>query len=103
MTDESASDAAGTPAEPTTEPAGVAPASHPPTPPQITPITVNSARIVFIGTGLWALGFVLLLPFYTELGRHHHRVWLWTCLAGVGVGIFAYVLTHRHRATGRTD
>jgi hypothetical protein len=69
----------------------------------VVPIVVNSARIVFVGTAFWAIGFVALLPFYTELGRHHHRVWLWTCLAGVGVGLFAYILTRRHKAAGRTD
>jgi uncharacterized protein DUF2530 len=73
----------------------------PPTP--VAPIVVNSARVVWVGIALWAVGFIVLLPFYSELGRHHHRIWLWTCLAGVGVGLFGYTLTRRHKATGRTD
>jgi Protein of unknown function (DUF2530) len=74
-----------------------------PAPPRVEPITVNSARVVLVGTSLWAIAFVALLPFYTELGHHHHRNWLWTCLAGIGVGAFGYLLTRRHKATGRTD
>jgi hypothetical protein len=65
------------------------------------PMQVDSDRIVFIGTALWTLGFLVLLPFYGELGRHGHRIWLWTCLAGAGVGLFGYLITRRHRAAGR--
>jgi hypothetical protein len=77
--------------------------SEPGLPVGVEPIKVNSTRIVFVGTAIWAVGFVVLLPFYGELGRHHDRVWLWTCLAGMGVGLFGYLLTRRHRAAGRTD
>jgi hypothetical protein len=66
------------------------------------PIHVNADRIIFIGTALWTLSFLILLPFYSELGRHHHRIWLWTSLAGIGVGLFGYSVMRRHRAAGRT-
>ncbi len=78
-------------------------AEPPGQPTVVDPAEINSARIVLIGTAIWTLGFVVLLPFYGELGRHHHRVWLWTCLAGVGVGLFGFVLTRRHRTSGRTS
>jgi hypothetical protein len=78
------------------------PVAVPATAPVPDAVTVNSSRIIFIGTAMWTVGFLVLLPFYNELGRHHHRVWLWTCLAGVGVGLFGYVLMRRHRTAGRT-
>ena len=53
------------------------------------------------GTALWFLGFVVLLPFYDWLGRHGHRVWLWTCLAGWIVGVLGFLLLRKHRAEGR--
>lgn len=55
-----------------------------------------------IGTALWFVGFVVLLPFWSWLGRHDHRIWLWTCLAGFLLGLVALVIVGRHRRTGRT-
>lgn len=65
-------------------------------------VRMNTRRIVAVGTALWFVGFVVLLPFYGSLGRHHHRVWLWTCLAGWILGLIGSFLVRRHRAEGRT-
>jgi hypothetical protein len=70
------------------------------TPPE--PVQVDSRRVVLIGTGLWFVAFVALLPFYDWLGRHGHRVWLWTCLAGWILGGIGYLVIGRHRSAGRT-
>lgn len=66
------------------------------------PVPINARRIVAIGIGLWFLAFVVLLPFYGWLGRHDHRIWLWTCLAGWILGLIGYAIMSRHRAEGRT-
>jgi hypothetical protein len=76
-----------------------------PTPPPLTtpkPVLVDSRRVVLFGTALWTLGFVVLLPFYGWLGRHDHRIWLWTCLAGALLGLVGLVLVRKHRGEGRT-
>jgi hypothetical protein len=65
-------------------------------------VQINARRIVAIGTALWFAAFVVLLPFYGWLGRHDHRVWLWTCLAGWILGLVGYSIMRRHRAEGRT-
>ena len=70
------------------------------TPPE--PVAVNARRIVAIGTTVWLVAFVALLPFYSSLGRHHHRIWLWTSLAGWLLGAAGYAIMLRHRAAGRT-
>lgn len=63
----------------------------------------TSARpVVATGTGLFFLAFVVLLPFYGWLGTHHHRIWLWTCLAGWLLGIAGWLLMSKHRREGRT-
>ena len=46
---------------------------------------------------------VVLLPFYGWLGRHDHRLWLWTCLAGALLGVLGYSIMRRHRGEGRTS
>jgi Protein of unknown function (DUF2530) len=66
------------------------------------PVQVDSRRILLIGTAIWALVFLALLPFWSWLGRHDHRIWLWTCAAGVVVGLSGSVLARKHRAEGRT-
>ncbi|MDT4996380.1 MAG: hypothetical protein QOD45_448 [Pseudonocardiales bacterium] len=63
---------------------------------------IDSRRVAFVGTTLFLLGFLVLLPFYSWLGEHGHRVWLWTCLAGFLLGLCGYALAARHRGLGRT-
>jgi Protein of unknown function (DUF2530) len=65
-------------------------------------VQINARRIVAIGTALFFLGFLVLLPFYGWLGRHDHRLWLWTCLAGALLGVLGYSIMRRHRGEGRT-
>jgi hypothetical protein len=66
------------------------------------PVQINARRIVAIGTLLWFVGFVALLPFYGWLGDHGHRIWLWTCLAGWILGLIGSAIMMRHRRVGRT-
>lgn len=69
---------------------------------QPPPVQMNSRRIVIVGSTLWFVAFVVLLPFYGWLGRHGHRIWLWTCLAGWLLGIVGWLIISRHRRMGRT-
>jgi hypothetical protein len=66
------------------------------------PLPVNARRIVAAGTLAWFVAFVVLLPFYRTLGHNHHRIWLWTSLAGWILGLIGYAIMRRHRARGRT-
>jgi uncharacterized protein DUF2530 len=70
----------------------------------VTPpaVQINARRIVAAGTGLWFVAFVALLPFWGWLGRHDHRIWLWTCLAGWILGLLGWSIMNRHRLSGRT-
>jgi hypothetical protein len=65
-------------------------------------VQLNARRIVAVGTLLWFIAFLALVPFYSSLGHHHHRVWLWTCLAGTICGLAGWSLMIRHRRLGRT-
>ncbi len=51
---------------------------------------------------MWFVAFVVLLPFWGWLGRHDHRIWLWTALAGTILGVLGYSIMMRHRSIGRT-
>ena len=71
----------------------------------VTPpaVRINARPIVMAGTALWFVAFVVLLPFYDWLGAHHHRLWLWTCLAGWLLGLLGLLIMVRHRRLGRTS
>ncbi len=54
-----------------------------------------------VGTVVWFAGALALVPFWTWLGEHDHRVWLWTCVAGGLLGLAGLGLIGRHRGQGR--
>lgn len=64
-------------------------------------VQIDARKVVRAGTAAWLLAFLVLLPFYGWLGRHDHRVWLWTCLAGAVLGVVGYMLMVKHRREGR--
>lgn len=39
------------------------------------------------GTILWFVLFLVQLPFYNWFDDHGHLWWVWTCLAGAGLGL----------------
>ena len=68
----------------------------------VEPLDVDGVRTVLVGSIVWAVAFVALLPFYGELEESGRTWWLWTCLAGFGLGLFGYEYCRRRRRT-RTE
>jgi hypothetical protein len=62
---------------------------------------VNARSVLLVGTALFAVAFLALLPFWAWLGTHGHRVWLWTALAGAVLGLLALPLVRKHAGEGR--
>ena len=54
----------------------------------VEPLDVDGVRTIEVGTLAWLIGFVALLPFYGRLDDAGRTWWLWTCLAGFGLGLF---------------
>ena len=52
----------------------------------VDPLDVDGVRTVAVGAILWLVAFVMLLPFYGSLEESGRTWWLWTCLAGFGLG-----------------
>ncbi len=69
-----------------------------PSRPAPEPLDVDAVRVVATGTILWFLGFLVLLPFHARLADSGHELWLWTCLAGAGLGLIGLPLCLRQRA-----
>jgi hypothetical protein len=65
--------------------------------PAVRPFDVDGVRAVAAGTVLWAIGFVVLAVFRDDLDKEGLGWWLWTCLAGVGLGLLGLEYTRKRR------
>jgi hypothetical protein len=63
----------------------------------VEPLDVDGTRTVAVGSVLWLVAFVLLLPFYGRLEQTNRVWWLWTCLAGFGLGVLGWDYCRRRR------
>jgi hypothetical protein len=66
-------------------------------------MAVDARRVLLTGTAGFALAFLVLLPWWSWLGEHQHRVWLWTALAGTVLGLVSLPLVRKHSQEGRLD
>jgi hypothetical protein len=63
----------------------------------VEPLDVDGVRTVAVGTALFFVAFLALLPFYGRLAESG-RLWLlWMCLAGVGLGLLGAEYCKRRR------
>ena len=63
----------------------------------VEPLDVDGVRTVEVGTVAWLVAFIALLPFYGRLEDAGRTWWLWTCLAGFGLGLFGLEYCRRRR------
>lgn len=74
-----------------------------PRPPDPQPLDVDGVAAVVAGTVLWGVAFLVLLPFHDDLVDHDRGWWLWTCLAGAGMGLVGLWYCLRRRSAIRRD
>jgi len=67
----------------------------------VEPLDVDGVRTVEVGTALWLVAFLMLLPFYGKLEETGREWWLWACMAGFGLGLFGIEIC-RARSKKRT-
>jgi hypothetical protein len=78
------------------DPSGQRVLREPPEPPQadaVVPVTV--------GTGLWALAFLVLLGFRDQLAEADNTWWLAVCATGFALGLLGIWYVRRRRAAYR--
>ncbi len=66
--------------------------------PDPPPLETDDVRAIGIGTAVWALMLVGLLPFSGRLAATGRGWWSWTCLAGLLLGLIGIAYCHRRRA-----
>ena len=65
--------------------------------PKIPPLDVDGVGAVIVGIVLFAVGFVVLLFFQTQLAQADASWWLIVMAVGFGLGLLALVYTTRRR------
>ena len=62
---------------------------------ELKPMEVDLGRIVLLGTALYALVAVVLLPIQTSLTHDGHGRWPWIAVSGVALGLLGLVYVKR--------
>ncbi|WP_051723014.1 DUF2530 domain-containing protein [Streptomyces albus] len=65
------------------------------------PLEGNVVAVVTGGTLLWFVMFLVQLPFYGWFESRGLLWWLWTCLAGAGLGLIGIRYVRRREAAIR--
>jgi hypothetical protein len=71
------------------------------TPVPVRPLDVDGVRATTIGTALWAVAFVVLLPFQSALREDDRTWWFGVCAVGFLLGLAGIAYTVRRRAVIR--
>jgi hypothetical protein len=64
---------------------------------KVQPLDLTGVRTVTVGSILWLLAVLALLPFYSTLQEDDRGWWLWTCIAGFGLGLLGLEYCRRRR------
>lgn len=65
--------------------------------PGSVPLDLDGVRTVFVGVVAWGIAFIVLLFFRQDLADRGETWWLWTCLAGFGLGLLGLQYCRRRR------
>lgn len=64
---------------------------------EVEPMDVNGVRTMTIGTIAWGIIAIALLPFWGNLQDQGRTWWLWTAIAGLGLGLMGIEFCKRRR------
>ena len=62
---------------------------------ELKPMEVDLARIVLLGTALYAVAAVILLPMQSSLNHDGRGRWPWVAVSGVVLGLIGYFFVKR--------
>ncbi|WP_248960763.1 DUF2530 domain-containing protein [Sphaerisporangium perillae] len=72
-----------------------------PRPPDPSPLETSDTATILAGTGLWVVALIVLLIMRPS---SDHQWWIWTCVAGIGLGAFGcWFVRHRDRRAARDE
>ncbi|MFC6154264.1 DUF2530 domain-containing protein [Nocardioides yefusunii] len=73
----------------------------PPAVVEIQPLDADGVRTAEVGTALWGIALLGMLPFYSTLQASGRVWWIWVCSAGLGMGLLGIEYCRRRRDANR--
>lgn len=64
---------------------------------EVEPLDVDGVRTMTVGTVAWGIIALALLPFWGNLQDQGRTWWLWTAIAGLGLGLMGIEFCKRRR------
>ncbi len=64
---------------------------------ELEPLPYDGVASVTVGTVLWLVALVVMLPFWNDLRAHGHLWWIATAAIGTGLGLLGIAVTTRRR------
>jgi uncharacterized protein DUF2530 len=64
---------------------------------EVEPMDVDGVRTLTVGTIIWGVAAVALLPFLGTLEEQGRTWWMWTAVAGLGLGLIGIEYCRRRR------
>lgn len=71
--------------------------------PDLVPLDLDGVRTLRVGTAVWAVALVVLIALHSRLEAAGHSWWIWTCAAGLGLGLIGCEHTTRLRRRRRAS
>lgn len=69
----------------------------------VDPLDTDGVWTMIIGTVLWGVATIAILPFLGTLDSDGHSWWLWTSLGGLGLGLIGIEYCRLRRAARDGD
>lgn len=63
----------------------------------VDPLDLDGVRTMQVGTAVWLVALVALLPFRSQLEADDRSWWIWVCVAGFGLGLVGWDHCRRKR------
>lgn len=64
---------------------------------ELSPLQHDGLVPIAVLTAAWALAAVVLLVLRADLANTDQTWWIWTCVAGFGLGLLGYAFSRRRR------
>lgn len=68
--------------------------------PDPEPVKTDDRKAMLVGIALWLVALAVLLVMLPQLLASGMTRWLWTCVAGIGLGMLGILYTHQRQRRG---